>query len=156
MVRRPTEIFLEEEEQPPKDATEGRDGLSQEELLKLPAHIPQRSKKDPRELKILDSACGSGHFLLYCFDLLLTIYEEAYADPDLGPSLQKDYAKLEDMHRDIPRLILAYNLHGIDIDIRASQIAANPFGNGSGPLANFLNPSAFALPDLGIIITTVQ
>jgi hypothetical protein len=40
--------------------------------------IPHRAVKDPRDLKILDPACGSGHFLLYCFDLLLTIYEEAY------------------------------------------------------------------------------
>ena len=124
MVRRPTEIFLKEGEQPPKDAAEGRDDLSQEELLKLPVHIPHRPKKDPRELKILDPACGSGHFLLYCFDLLLTIYEEAYADPELGPALQKDYPKLEDLRRDVPRLILAHNVHGIDIDLRASQIAA--------------------------------
>ena len=62
--------------------------------------------------------------MLYCFDLLLTIYEEAYADPELGPALQKDYPKLEDLRRDVPRLILAHNLHGIDIDLRASQIAA--------------------------------
>ena len=124
MVRRPIEVFLNEGQQPPKDAAEGRDDLSQEELLTLPVHIPHRPKKDPRELKILDPACGSGHFLLYCFDLLLTIYEEAYADPELGPALQKDYPKLEDLRRDVPRLILAHNLHGIDIDPRASQIAA--------------------------------
>jgi hypothetical protein len=124
MVRRSTEIFLKDSDQPPKDGGEGRDGLSQAELLKLPVHIPHRPKKDPRELKILDPACGSGHFLLYCFDLLLTIYEEAYADPDLGPALQKDYPRLEDMQRDVPRLILAHNLHGVDIDLRASQIAA--------------------------------
>ena len=85
---------------------------------------PHRLKKDPRELRILDPASGSGHFLLYCFDLLLTIYEEAYADPELGPALQKDYPKLEDLRRDVPRLILAHNVHGIDIDLRASQIAA--------------------------------
>jgi hypothetical protein len=124
MVRRPTEIFLEEGEQPPKDAAQGQDDLSQEELLKLPVYIPHRPKKDPRELNILDPACGSGHFLLYCFDLLLAIYEEAYADSDLGPALQKDYPMLETLRRDVPRLILAYNLHGIDIDLRCSQIAA--------------------------------
>jgi hypothetical protein len=124
MVRRPTEIFLTEGEQPPKDTAEGKDDLSQEELLKLPVHILHRPKKDPRELKILDPACGSGHFLLYCFDLLLSIYEEAYADPDLGPSLKKDYPTLDALKRDVPRLILAHNLHGIDIDLRASQIAA--------------------------------
>lgn len=124
MVRRPTETFLKEGEQSSNDTTEGHDDLSQEELLKLPVHIPHRPKKDPRELKILDPACGSGHFLLYCFDLLLTIYEEAYADPDLGPALKKDYPTLDALKRDVPRLILAHNLHGIDIDLRASQIAA--------------------------------
>jgi hypothetical protein len=61
---------------------------------------------------------------LYCFDLLLTIYEEAYGDPDLGPALKQDYQKPEDFRRDVPRLILAHNLHGIDIDLRCSQIAA--------------------------------
>lgn len=124
MVRRPSEIFLKKGENPPKDAAEGKDDLSQEDLLKLPVHIPHRTKKDPRELKILDPACGSGHFLLYCFDLLLTIYEEAYADSELGPALKKNYPKLDDLKRDVPRLILAHNLHGIDIDLRASQIAA--------------------------------
>lgn len=124
MVRRPTEVFLEEGEQPPKDAAEGKDDLSQEELLKLPVHIPHRSKRDPRDLNILDPACGSGHFLLYCFDLLLTIYEEAYADPELGPALQKDYPTLEALRQDVPRLVLANNVHGIDIDLRCSQIAA--------------------------------
>jgi len=34
-------------------------------------------KRDPRSFSILDPACGSGHFLLYCFDLLETIYAEA-------------------------------------------------------------------------------
>ena len=124
MVRRATEIFLKEGEQPPKDAADGKDDLSQEELLKLPVHIPHHPKKDPRELKILDPACGSGHFLLYCFDLLLTIYDEAYADPELGPALKKDYPTPDALKRDVPRLILAHNLHGIDIDLRASQIAA--------------------------------
>ena len=124
MIRRPTEIFLMEGEKPPKDGVKERDNFSQEDLLKLPVHVPHRPKKDPRELKVLDPACGSGHFLLYCFDVLLTIYEEAYSDPNLGPALQKDYPNLEDLRRDVPRLILAHNLHGIDIDLRASQIAA--------------------------------
>jgi hypothetical protein len=124
MVRRPTEVFLKDGEAEPTDAATVTDDFSQEELLRLPVYIPFRAKKDPREIRILDPACGSGHFLLYCFDLLLTIYEEAYGDPDLGPALKKDYPTLEDLRRDVPRLILAHNLHGIDIDLRASQIAA--------------------------------
>ena len=132
LVRRPNEVFLVPGSSllVPGDLanqgqiTNNQEQLTQEALLKLPIHIPHRPKKDPRELKILDPACGSGHFLLYCFDLLLTIYEEAYADPDLGPALQQDYLTLDDLRRDVPRLILAHNLHGIDIDGRASQIAA--------------------------------
>jgi len=124
MVRRPTEVFLKEGDKEPEGTAAGTDDLSQDQLLKLPVYVSFRAKKDPRKLRIIDPACGSGHFLLYCFDLLLTIYEEAYSDPDLGPALQKDYPTLEDLWRDVPRLILAHNLHGIDIDLRASQIAA--------------------------------
>lgn len=128
MVRRPTEVFLSEGSVVPSpsslEETTDEGQMTQDELLKLPVYVPHRPKKDPRELKILDPACGSGHFLLYCFDLLLTIYVEAYADPDLGPALQRDYPTLDALRRDVPRLILAHNLHGIDIDLRASQIAA--------------------------------
>jgi hypothetical protein len=123
LVRRPNEVFLAEGQSPP-ESTQNQDGLSQEELLKQPVHIPFRPKKDPRDIKILDPACGSGHFLLYCFDLLLVIYEEAYADPDLGPALKKDYPTPDDLRRALPGLILSHNLHGIDIDLRATQIAA--------------------------------
>ena len=52
------------------------------------------------------------------------IYDEAYTDPDLGPRLKEEYSTLNELRRDVPRLILARNLHGIDIDLRASQIAA--------------------------------
>src|SRR5262249_25400902 len=72
MVRCSTEVFLSEGEQPPISVVETSDDLCQGELLTLPVHISHRPKKDPRELRILDPACGSGHFLLYCFDLLLT------------------------------------------------------------------------------------
>jgi type II restriction/modification system DNA methylase subunit YeeA len=50
---------------------------------------------------VLDPACGSGHFLLYAFDLLLAIYEEAYADSEspkseaTGKALAEDYPSLE-------------------------------------------------------------
>ena len=124
LVRRPVEVFLKDGEQPPIESSEVREDLSQEELLKQPVYIPHRPKKDPRELKILDPACGSGHFLLYCFDLLQTIYEEAYDDPDLSEALRKYYPAIEDLHRAVPGLILKHNLHGIDIDLRATQIAA--------------------------------
>jgi len=99
-------------------------GSDQENPWRRPVYIPFRPKKDPRSLRILDPACGSGHFLLYAFDLLITIYEEAYDDPDLSASLSKDFPDRDAFRREIPRLIIEHNLHGIDIDLRATQIAA--------------------------------
>src|SRR5579862_4485703 len=88
-----------------------------------------RAKKDPRDLKILDPASGSGHFLLYAFELFVIIYEEAYSDPHspaseaTGKALAEDYPTLEALHEAIPGLIIAHNLHGVDIDARCAQIA---------------------------------
>lgn len=89
-----------------------------------------RNPKDPRDIKGLDPASGSGHFLLYAYDLFEVIYQEAWDDKNSPPSevtgrkLQEDYPTLEELHRQLPTLILKYNLHGIDIDARACQIAA--------------------------------
>jgi len=107
-----------------------RAALSQPEQLQPPVFIPYRAKQDPRSLKILDPAGGSGHFLLYCFDLLEQIYVEAWEDEQpaawrvSGKTLRQEYATPDDLRRAIPGLILRHNLHGIDIDLRATQIAA--------------------------------
>ncbi len=77
---------------------------------------------DPRLIRLLDPACGSGHMLLYSFDLLEIIYQEAYEDP--ASALRQDYPEPKAFHRALPGLILANNLHGIDIDLRAVQIAS--------------------------------
>jgi hypothetical protein len=88
-----------------------------------------RAKKDPRDLRVLDPACGSGHFLLYAFDLLIPIYEEAHADPNspkseaTGRTLANDYPSIDALRRALPALVLAHNLHGVDIDPRCAQIA---------------------------------
>lgn len=90
-----------------------------------------RERKDPRDLRVLDPACGSGHFLLYSFDLLLTIYEEAWTTETAGPCSQATGRRLRDEYPDLaslrtatPSLILEHNVHGVDIDPRAAQIAA--------------------------------
>ncbi len=61
----------------------------------------------PEEIKVCDPACGSGHMLVYAFDLLHAIYEEEGYDP-----------------RQIPTLILEKNLYGIEIDERAGELSA--------------------------------
>lgn len=89
-----------------------------------------RRKKDPRDIRIIDPACGSGHFLLYCFDLLEVIYAEAYEDDEApafsatGRTLRQDYPDPHEFKRFVPALILEHNLHGIDIDLRSVQITA--------------------------------
>lgn len=62
---------------------------------------------NPEDLKIIEPCCGSGHILVYVFDLLQKMYEE------------KGYQK-----REIPTLILKNNLYGLDVDKRAAQLAA--------------------------------
>jgi hypothetical protein len=89
-----------------------------------------RGKKDPRDLRVLDPACGSGHFLLYAFDLLVTIYEEAYTDAEstksfvTGKTLAEDYPNYNEFQMAIPALILEHNLYGVDIDPRCVQLAS--------------------------------
>ena len=102
-----------------------RENLSHEELLRQPVFIPYREMKDPRELRILDPACGSGHFLLYAFDLLEQFYEEAWGN-EHGPGsvASHGHASIDELRRAIPKLIIEHNLHGIDIDPRAVQIAS--------------------------------
>lgn len=60
----------------------------------------------PEELTLCDPACGSGHILVYAFELLYAIYEE------------EGY-----LSEEIPQLILENNLYGMEIDRRAAEIA---------------------------------
>jgi len=129
LVRWPNEVFLAPGERAPAVENSETD-LNQEELLKRPVHIEHRPKKDPRDLRIMDPACGSGHFLLYAFVLLERIYVEAWRDPEspksgaTGRTLSEDFKSLDALRRETPKLIIEHNLHGIDIDPRAVQIAA--------------------------------
>ncbi len=116
--------------------------LTQEDLLKQPVFIPHRPIKDPREIRMLDPACGSMHFGLYAFDLFEVIYEEYWdlttdgggnltalspasgvEDRNALKPLAELYPDKQAFLRDVPRLIIEHNLHGIDIDPRCVQIA---------------------------------
>ena len=70
-----------------------------------------RHPKDVREMRVLDPACGSGNFLIYAFSLLYDLYQ------DQMDNYGRDYSR-----RDIPKMIVEYNLYGIDLDERAAQI----------------------------------
>lgn len=79
------------------------------------ANAPTSSTRIPKplhEIKIIDPACGSGNFLLYAFDFFYELYLDQIENYDA------DYEE-----RDIPKHIIENNLHGIDLDDRAIQLA---------------------------------
>jgi type II restriction/modification system DNA methylase subunit YeeA len=91
-LRQQWKYYVEEAEQEPE-------GIEQLEK-------PKNKELSPEEIKVLDPCMGSGHILVYAFDLLFQIYKDA------------GYAE-----RDIPILIIEKNLYGLDIDDRAAQLA---------------------------------
>ena len=66
----------------------------------------QSAYKDVRDIKVIDPCMGSGHVLVYAFDVLMQMYEDA------------GYSQ-----RDAAKSILENNLYGLDIDDRAYQLA---------------------------------
>ena len=60
----------------------------------------------PEEIKVIDPCMGSGHILVYAFDVLMQIYTSAGWD-----------------QRETAQSILKNNLFGLDIDDRAAQLA---------------------------------
>ena len=87
--------YLEEAEQEPE---------VEEELKKI---REEYSKLRPEDIKVLDPCMGSGHILVYAFDVLYEIYKTA------------GYSE-----REIPRIILQNNIYGLDIDDRSAQLAS--------------------------------
>ncbi len=81
------------------DATQTEEVLQQLEDIKNPT-------LNVEEIQFLDPCCGSGHILVYAFEVFYHIY------------LSRGYSK-----REIPQLILEKNLCGLDIDRRAAQLA---------------------------------
>ena len=61
---------------------------------------------NPEDIKLIDPCMGSGHILVYAFDVLMQIYESA------------GYSQ-----RDAAKNILEHNIYGLDIDDRAYQLA---------------------------------
>jgi len=86
--------YLDEAEQTPE---------VQEQLNKIQA---ERQGQSPEDITFLDPCMGSGHILVYAFDVFMQIYDSA------------GYNK-----RDAAQLILKKNIYGLDIDKRAYQLS---------------------------------
>ncbi|MDO9044342.1 MAG: BREX-1 system adenine-specific DNA-methyltransferase PglX, partial [Methanobacteriaceae archaeon] len=65
-----------------------------------------RTEITPENISFIDPCMGSGHILVYAFDVFVEIYKE------------RGYSE-----REIPELILKNNIYGLDIDDRAYQLA---------------------------------
>jgi len=89
----------------------------------------------PEDIRVIDPACGSGHFLLYAFDVLERIYR---AETDLD-------------HAEIPREILRNNLYGVDLDMRACQLAAFNLYLKGRTRAEAEGANGFDMPEVGIV-----
>ena len=86
--------YLEEAEQEPE---------VQEQLAEI---RKEYANLTPEDIRCIDPCMGSGHILVYLFDVLMQIYEA------------QGYTK-----RDAAQSILKNNLYGLDIDDRAAQMA---------------------------------
>ena len=88
----------------------------------------------PSELRVVDPACGSGHFLLYAFDILERIW---WAETDLDRS-------------EIPAKVLEHNLYGVDIDLRSCQLSVFNLYLKARTQAEEENGD-FEMPNVGIV-----
>ncbi len=87
---------------------------------------------NPEDIRIIEPCCGSGHILVYIFDLLYKMYEE------------KGYQA-----REIPTLILKNNLVGLEIDKRAAQLASFSLVMKARSLnARFFSPNYYVTPQV--------
>ncbi len=107
--------------------------------------LPDETRKtsaDIRDLRVLDSACGSGSFLIYAYRVLAEFYEgeakrweregeakrlelakQGMTSPlDLQIQLTPYTSEIERI-RDYPRLILEHHIYGVDLDPQAAEIA---------------------------------
>ncbi|MDD2250584.1 MAG: BREX-1 system adenine-specific DNA-methyltransferase PglX [Candidatus Cloacimonetes bacterium] len=91
--------------------TNGQLGITNDTDIPNSSFLIPNSKK-LHEIKIIDPATGSGNFLLYAFDLFYDLYL------DQIENYGADYDQA-----DIPKLIIENNLHGVDLDDRAIQLA---------------------------------
>jgi len=87
-------------------------------------HASRITDHEPRPVKtitLLDPACGGMHFGLVAFDLFAAMYQEELERA--GEPGWPEMPSVNDL-AEIPSAILANNLFGIDIDLRAVQLSA--------------------------------
>ena len=90
-------------------------------LVPLAGDIPPEKMKPVREIEVLDPACGTMHFGLVAFDLLAEMYREEMEMAGSSGWPEKPSVSSAEA---ISAAIIANNIFGIDIDLRAVQLSA--------------------------------
>ncbi|WP_431810627.1 BREX-1 system adenine-specific DNA-methyltransferase PglX [Lysinibacillus capsici] len=111
------------------------DEAEQEEAVKKQLEEIRYKNVNPEEITFLDPCCGSGHILVYAFDVFYEMY------------LEKGYVENE-----IPHLILSKNLFGLDVDDRAVQLASFALmikarGKSRRVFRNAIKPNIYAIQE---------
>ena len=89
-----------------KSLTYYLEDAEQEPAVQAQLDALKQTNLDIEAIRFLDPCCGSGHILVYAFEVLYKMYQA------------RGYSK-----REIPALILEKNLFGLEIDRRAAQLA---------------------------------
>ena len=90
--------------------------LDPDSPINNPRAKPRRPAKRPQDVRLIDPACGTMHFGHYAFEVFQEIYAEAR---ERGWVTGADALPGEE----VPAAILHHNLYGVDIDLRAVQLA---------------------------------
>ncbi|APZ49476.1 hypothetical protein BW721_07190 [Jeotgalibaca sp. PTS2502] len=89
-----------------KSLTYYLEDAEQEPAVQAQLDALKQTNLDVESIRFLDPCCGSGHILVYAFEVFYKMYQA------------RGYSK-----REIPALILEKNLFGLEIDRRAAQLA---------------------------------
>ena len=108
------------------------DDAKQEEDTKKKIEEIKYKNVNPEEIRVIEPCCGSGHILVYVFDLLYKMYEEKGYQP-----------------REIPTLILKKNIVGLEIDKRASQLSSFSLVMKARTMnSRFFNDNYYVIPEV--------
>ena len=108
------------------------DDAKQEEDTKKRIEEIKYKNVNPEEIRVIEPCCGSGHILVYVFDLLYKMYEEKGYQP-----------------REIPTLILKKNIVGLEIDKRASQLSSFSLVMKARTMnSRFFNDNYYVIPEV--------
>lgn len=120
------------------------DDAKQEENVQKQLDSIKYKNVDLEKIKIIEPCCGSGHILVYIFDLLFKMYSEIGYAPN-----------------EIPALILKNNLFGLDIDKRAAQLSqfalmmkARAYDRKFFSPSRIVFPKVYEIKDSSVLINT--